>query len=307
MSYPISKKTLTKMNKNEIFFGENGLTSTSANHIANMAKEYTQNFESGKLSNFDFFETTVGLIGSPERSKIKRGTTPQELAEFPTILDCIAQANSLIAWLREAIKARDALFSAINNKDMDEWLSEYGLEVPVSPSRKKIDRDDIISELNIKERNRLYELQAKAAALGKFVHPDGHFARARKALLEVIAVPNNIKGEGRDAMIYEYTNTCEECQVNEMFFKIQGLYRSTQAELNSMNHNIDEAVRAKNMEYMAQYNEELQKYNATMKEYTAKFELWKSEESKRIADLKIVIPVHLENIYNTINDLSKRK
>ena len=295
------------MDKNMVFFGENGLTSTSANHIANMAKEYTQNFESGKLSSFDFFETTVGLIGTTEKSKIKRGITHDELAEFPTILECVAQANSLIAWLREAVKARDALFSQVNNKDFEEWLQEYGVEVPVSPTRKKIDRDEVIAEMNIKERNRIYSLQSKAAVLGKFVHPDGHFARARKALLEILAVPNNIKGEGRDAMVYEYTNTCEENDVNEMFFKIQGLYRAAQAELNSVNHDIDETVRSKNMEYMCQYNEELQKYNSTMKEYTAKFELWKSEESKRIADLKIVIPNHLENIYNSINDLSKKK
>ena len=30
------------MQKDKIYFGENGLTSTSANHIANLAKEYYQ-------------------------------------------------------------------------------------------------------------------------------------------------------------------------------------------------------------------------------------------------------------------------
>ena len=34
------------MDKNIVFFGESGLTSTSANHVANLAKEYAQKQES---------------------------------------------------------------------------------------------------------------------------------------------------------------------------------------------------------------------------------------------------------------------
>ena len=40
------------------FFGTNGITATSANHIANMAKEYYENLET-KLQSLCFYNTEI--------------------------------------------------------------------------------------------------------------------------------------------------------------------------------------------------------------------------------------------------------
>ena len=37
---------------NNVFFSENGLTSTSANHVANLAKEFIQSIESDVQKGF---------------------------------------------------------------------------------------------------------------------------------------------------------------------------------------------------------------------------------------------------------------
>lgn len=50
-----------------MFFGEHGLTSTSANHMANIAQEKIVSNEA-KLKNLNFVTTTVDIVGSPENS-----------------------------------------------------------------------------------------------------------------------------------------------------------------------------------------------------------------------------------------------
>ena len=51
---------------NEVFFGEHGLTSTSANHLANIAQEKIVSNEA-KLKNLNFVTTTrlLTLWGHP--------------------------------------------------------------------------------------------------------------------------------------------------------------------------------------------------------------------------------------------------
>ncbi len=289
-----------------VFFGENGLTSTSANHIANMAKEFAQNIEMGILYKFDFYSTHVGLIGSPDKSQTSVGMTPEELRDIPHYLKQVSEAKSLIAWLREAIKARENLLNAINKKDIEEWFKERGMDFWGQPKRPdSITKDEYIASLNIKERNRIYELQTTCAVFGKFIHPDGTYSNARKNLLKISGAPFEVKGEGRDALVYEYKPTCDEHDVNEVFFNLQAEHRSKQAELNSILHDIDEQVRAENMKRNSEYAEKVREWDVEGKKQLAEFEAWKSEESKKIADLKIVIPDHLAKIYEAINMLGK--
>ena len=173
------------MDKNIVFFGESGLTSTSANHVANLAKEYAQKQESW-LNNVCFYSTKVGLIGTGNTNVIGVGYDDEELAAIPAKLEEVTKAKSLIAWLREAIKARDAMFEAANTKDIEDWYKERGLEFWKAPSRPTpFTKDDIIATLNIKERNHIYTLETKCAVIGKYIHPDGPFSTARKKLSKI--------------------------------------------------------------------------------------------------------------------------
>lgn len=294
-----------KMDKNIVFFGESGLTSTSANHVANLAKEYAQKQESW-LNSVCFYSTKVGLIETGNMNRVGIGYDGEELASIPAKLEEVTKAKSLIAWLREAIKARDAMFEAVNKKDIEEWFKEHGLEFFSAPSRPTpLTKDDIVATLNIKERNHIYTLETKCAVIGKYIHPDGNYSNARKKLAKVTNAPYEVHGEGRDAMVYEYDRTVSLEDADEMFFKLQAEHRANQAELNKILHDIDEQVREANMAQNAQYAEKLREWDVAGKKQLTEFEAWKSEETKRISDLKIVIPDHLKGIYETVNALGK--
>ena len=97
---------------NKVFFGENGLTSTSANHVANLAKEFISTNEN-YLNSISFINCKLGLIGSDKDQTYSLGV--KNLDDNDITLVNIAKCKSLIAWLREAIKAKNALISDINN------------------------------------------------------------------------------------------------------------------------------------------------------------------------------------------------
>lgn len=290
---------------NSVFFSENGLTSTSANHIANLAKEYVQDIES-RLANIKLYKSEVALIGTEAMNLLSNGWDDEALAKVGQDLTTITAAKSLIAWLREAIKARSKAISEAEEVTIDEWAAELGITLPVKPIKKApICQEDIIDEMNIKERNRIFMLQTKAATFGKYVHPDGNFARARKDLLKKQSEQNTIEGSGRDALLYHYTPTCEVDNVEAVFFAIQRAHRETQAELNAILHDIDEKVRAQNQAAESEYYQALSNYQVELEKYQSKFKYDKAEILKRLAALKIVIPNDLHIIYETISKLGK--
>ena len=59
-----------------VFFGEHGITSTSANHLSNLAKELIVAYES-KINNLNFVTTRIDIVGSQsiEGKIIQQGLT----------------------------------------------------------------------------------------------------------------------------------------------------------------------------------------------------------------------------------------
>lgn len=288
-----------------VFFAENGLTSTSANHVANLAKEYVQDIES-RLVHVKLYKTEVALIGTETKNLLSDGWENAAISEIGNLLETVTEAKSLIAWLREAIKERSKRLSEAEEVTIEEWAAELNLTLPVKPVRKPaITKEDIIASMNIKERNRIFALETKAATFGKYVHPDGSLAKARKEFLKRQSEPVSIIGEGRDAMFYYYTPTCDEENVENVFFALQKVHRETQAELNGIMHDIDEKVRDENQAAEQEYYQALSNYQVELEQYQSKLKYDKQEILKRIAALKIVIPNDLREIYETVNKLGK--
>ena len=97
-----------------IFLGEHGVTSTSANYVANVAKEMIRS-EQEALDNLDFVTTTISDdIYQVKCGRVaKRGYNEESLMQIPEKLDRVAKMKSLIGWLREGIKAKDELINEV--------------------------------------------------------------------------------------------------------------------------------------------------------------------------------------------------
>ena len=112
---------------NEVFFGEHGLTSTSANHLANIAQEKIVSNEA-KLKNLNFVTTTVDIVGSPADSGkvISKGYDEKQLGEIRNLISEIADMNAFCAWIREAIRAKESELEDVTDMSYEKWLEENG-------------------------------------------------------------------------------------------------------------------------------------------------------------------------------------
>lgn len=298
------------MQKDLVFFkkeGEEGvaLTSTSANHIANLAKEYIQSVET-LLNNICFFNIEVALVGSNGANIIQTGGTSEVLNNLQSLLGGVAQAKSLIAWLREGIKAKENLMKDLQNIGLEDWCKENGLTYPEAPKRGHVLTEvEYYASLPIKERNRYYQLETEAAVLGKYIHPDGHLSDARKELKDKLQHPHEVDGKGRDALIYTYTPTVNVAEVDNVFFELQKKHREVQAQLNAMKYNCEQAINESTSKVNTEYMIASQKYQAELKDILGAFKTWNDEKSQEYSKLKIVVPNSLLGIYNTINSLGK--
>lgn len=288
------------MEKDMIFFGNNGITSTSANHNANLAKEAYQQLEK-ELANIRFYNKEMSLLGSGTKELISEGMT--DISDVEDKLKKVAQLKSLIAWLREAIKAKDRLLKEANNLTCD----DFNLEVPEQPVRETyLTADDIIATWNIKQRNRYYYLETLCAQFGEYIHPNGTFSVARQDLLNYIHNPRAVAGNGRDSIVYIFTPSIKASDVEDTFMHLQNTYRSYQAELNSMKYEVETALQNDKSKKDLKYNEEIVDYRAKANAVASQLTVLKNKAIAEVQNLKIIIPDSLKSVFDEIQALGKK-
>lgn len=284
----------------EQFFGQTGLTSTSANHTANLAKEFIQS-QKMYLNNLCFVGKTTQAGGNSYETGV--ATPREQFTSISVVLDKIALATQLIAWLREALKEKT---DASNNiMDFDAWCVANKVELTRPVREAYLTEAQVIKSWDINKLNAYLQAQTYASVIGEFVHPAGQYSSARKHLTDVIANPIEVEGTGQDITVITYNPVYSLEEVDKKFFELQGSQREHQAKFNQYQHEITSVVEAdkakKDNEFAKAYSEYSKAFDKAYAEYTA----WKTSEGQHIADLKIVVPEALAGIYKEIQGLGK--
>lgn len=296
------------MKKDMIFFSADGkgLTSTSANHIANLAKEMIRDIEVS-LEGMTLYSTTVTLIGSEKPAVLNHGATAADVEDVISRLHTVADAKSLIAWLREAIKAKERLHDETTGMTLAEYAKIKGIKIVEPPvPGDALTEDEYFASKPLDERCRYYSLETLAATLGKAVHPGGEFAEARNELQAKAKSPHTVSGAGRDALIYTYQPTVDSQVVEDVYFRLQKQYRDAQARLNEMRHECRRAVEESVVAAKAEYTKAVAAWSVDRKLLEAQFNEYVQRKTKEIAALRILIPDALKDIYETVSDLGKK-
>lgn len=279
------------------FFGNTGLTTTSANHVTNLAKEFIQdNLES--LENIQFYDESVQLLSSNQISSLSKGCS--DISSYPDKINDIIAATSLCAWLREAIKKKDDLINSLSDK------AEKMFPKPESPETEDFfTTEDYLETLTEEQLFKYYQLNAIASVLGKFIHQSCPLNKARKQLFTITNSPNRIEGQGQDAMIY-YRNPCiDSKEVDTFFFELQNKHREAQAQLNKIKYDGEQYVNDRNAEIDFKERNLNQEYSEQLKARRQNIQDYINTEKQKIRDYKIVIPDSLKPIYEKINKLGK--
>lgn len=280
------------------------LTMTSANHVANLAKELYKVDET-ILQNLRFFHTDVSLIGFTETSRISTGTEQEVFNNISTYIKEIVDCKALIAWLREAIKARTQLISETENKTLEDYCKEQEISLPEAPVKGHIlTEDEYYESLSVKERNAYYSLEATCATLGKLIHPGGNYSVQKDLLHKIKIAPTDIKGEGRDAMIYKHTPCIDEKAVEDKFFVLQKEYREAQAQLNSIKFSCQKAIEESKAAAHILFQNEYNAYQNKILQLRNELAVYVDKKIKDIGNLRIIIPNSLMPIYQRVNTVA---
>ena len=282
------------------YFGESGLTSTSANYICNLAKESYEKLEA-KLNATSFLEEYITIIGARDETRISLASK-ELLNTAPVMLKEIYNLKSLIAWLREAIKEKENLFKA--NRIFES--EEYTTLMANRPVRKTyLTEQDVIESWTVKEQEEYLSLETKCAVIGKYIHPNGPLSRAKKDLSFRLSHPIVTECSGRDTIVRRYQAVTTEEEVDALFFSLQNQHRELQARLNGIKHKIEVIIREDVQSKDEEYRLKLEAHNAKLAELREEDKRTRIERDKEIEALKIIIPNDLKATYDSLTKLGK--
>lgn len=294
---------------NNVFFKDGFLTSTEAQNICNVANEVIAELTES-INTVQFYNTTITSIVSSNNA-VNAGKGTPDVSWIQGAIIKIGQYNSLIAWLKEAIKNKNEALDELSSTHIRDWSEYEDYPTPKSPSKKAtVTKEDVIRNLEATELNKYFTLQSKAAAIGKFIHEGGSVSKAKVMLNKVIAEPNKISGAGRDTVVYRYTPSVEVTEVNDMFLSLMSEHRNLNAQLNFIKA---KAVEEANKQNIANEQEYQKARTAYSKEYNdwidktedlqSRFNQYITTEKEKISKLKINVPDSLMETYKSIKTL----
>lgn len=279
---------------NEVFFGEKGITSSSANHICNIGKEFIEATHKS-LESLNFVTITISDFMGEKTHILQEGIIVSE-EDIMDKLSKVAEIHALSAYLREAIKAKESELQDLKKKEF-----ECSVDFPDEP--EKFETENALGELSIKERNEYLSLEAEASVIGKFIHPGSPFDVARKTLMDCAVHAAEVQEHGNALMIIRKTPVHTAGEVDELFFKLQKRYREVSARLNAIKHKLQNRVDEEMLVRNRNYAQTLSDYREIRGKEENAFKTSIQQENKRIADLKIAVPHGLETIFNFVNKL----
>ena len=132
---------------NNVFFKNGFLTSTEAQNICNVANEVIAGL-TDSLNTVQFYNTTITSIVSSD-NEIHAGIGNRSVSWIKDEIVTIGQYNSLIAWLKEAIKNKEEALEKLSDIRIQDWSEYKDYPTPKSPSKKAtVLKDDVIKNLD---------------------------------------------------------------------------------------------------------------------------------------------------------------
>ena len=295
---------------NNVFFENGFMTSTEAQNICNIAKEAVTN-EHERLSAVSFYDTEIASIISPE-AFIKTKISPNDISWISESLDKIGRYNALNAWLKEAIKAKEEAMDKVDTMDVTtlDFYEDYIKPVEPTIGYNSFDEEKVMSEWSADKLNRYYTLNSEAAVIGKYIHDSGAIAKARKDLVNKMANPSTVSGQGRETIVFKYIPSVDTEVVEGIYMSLLAKHRKLNAELNSLKAEIKETINKKNIEASIAFRDKhteweykISEYYSLVKQRDAKINEYKISEKERISKLKINVPSSLMDTYKEIKAL----
>ncbi|MCH5239609.1 MAG: hypothetical protein J1F38_05255 [Muribaculaceae bacterium] len=290
--------------------GDKGMTSTSANKLANLAKERNRE-DMLFIESVRFVNEEMSLLTSPAEKVLLLEGMKGDSADFSKIKEAmlrVARFNSFISWVREAIKAKDSMIGKVKLTSLTEWCKKNNIDLPKVPLNKveeDLEENRAASKIGIEDMARYFINESKASVLGQAIHPEGSIARARKNLMEASIRHSYKEGEGKDMVITTLSPTADIKAVTDFYMSLQSDWRHAESLVNQSKNEWEQADSELRLELTNEYNKKMREHENLTARIKSDWEKWKLEEVRRIGKLKIRIPQTLQPVLDELLALGK--
>lgn len=295
-------------NKNKVFFGEVGVTSTSATYLCNIARELLKDLEAS-LNNVSFITEEVSILGSENTVKTKEGYNASELSDLDSKLMEAAELKAFIAWMSEGIKAKELESTRVSRYTLSDYISDFPEEAIPEVKDIKEDLEYGIGKLTISDRVKFLYSEAFASSIGIYIHKNGSLKKAYEELLNIAHNKVNVETDAKDSLVL-ITNkipSIDVADVEKILLKYQNLRREHEKELNSIKSKVKNLDYEYEVHLNLEHKSKLEQYKQEMSVLRSKYHAYVLNKMEEIKNLKILIPKELEKIYNYLNMISKEK
>jgi len=283
------------------FLDTKGLTTAEANYTANIIKELCERI-SNEIKQLTLFKGTLNFQGKQtEYNKVYKVENLEE--------KCLEEGNlyALSAWLREAIKAKEALLKQVENDNFDISLLN---EVNYGKATNLLTEDEVKYSLPINELAEYLAYEAKAAHIGKKVHPNGIFEQWFDMIKNTPKVQIN---EINKDYIVEFDQVVDEKDLYQTYFTLQKEYREAEQKVNYYKAKVknllnerNQEINQKNRALQDKLSQDLEIQNSKNLALQAEINNLRGQKLKEVSELKIIIPNELQKTLDYVQTYSKK-
>ena len=278
------------------FSDKKGITFTSANHLANVAKEMIEGVD-GKYKNISFINEDLSSLTSNRNILVVKGVDNQDLDTIRKGIVLKCKLTSFIAYIRETIKLKDKMIEDINDDRIYNWSGYREIK---RPEMIEYTEDDIVNSWNIADVSKYYSLHAKASVIGKEIHNDGRIDKARSEYYTKLCNKTEVQNNASDTLIYTYSESLDNESVESFYMSLQGKHREIMKEYNFILSKIKTELDSLLKEERLRFELATDDFNEQVRKQMVDYAEYKKEEIQKINSLKIVIPQSLTEIFNVI-------
>ena len=273
------------------FLDKKGLTSSEANHLTNIVKELVKKLD---VSELDIVKSTFVFDGiTYESNDIKK------VDNIESRLVEIGELYSLSAWLKTAIKYKEAKINEVTNS---QFIDLPRPETKSLPRYKEPTMSDYLDTLNVADRMEYLKNESIATHIGKFIH---NFDKVREEFRQF--KPTEIKSYNGQNILVKNELVYTEDEILETFFSLQEKHRNSEKVVNfykaKYNDYIKDHLIAFNQvsKEIRDYNYKLESgYSKSNNEAYATFIEGVKNKKKEISELRIVVPKEMQELVNKI-------
>lgn len=290
---------------NKVFFGEDGITPSSADYLCSLAKEIIDE-DIEELKSASFVEKTVQIIGSNSIPlTASEGKEEDWVNKVNERVHRVMEMHGLINWFKEALAVLKAEETHWDTYTFYNWCTEIA-HIRIDTVVQRVGPEPVLIDaegtFNTEERFKRLSTKTCCDVIGSLI---SDISNARKELHERMANPVEMTGDGVNLVITNYKATVHAPIVEDLFMTLRAEQRKLNQCMEAYNTKDKEILNDLHDRYQHLVRKATAEYNTELDALHVKYEEFRKAQIENTKKLLIIVPKALQPTVDYLNSLTK--